>query len=110
MNDNDFPPVMANGGNEVGFLRKYMRGMSDFSQQGTDIPDLRLQERYAQEEGGPLVGETIASNTPRFLREYNEQGPTAPEDKMRQIMERHTPGINQNLLDVHKKYSIFPQV
>ena len=66
MGDNDFPTVMANGGRNVGFLREYLRGMSDYSQAGTDIPDFRLQEKYAQEQGGPLVGEQLISMDPSF--------------------------------------------
>lgn len=58
MGDNDFPAV--------GFLQQYVRGMNDFSQEGTDIPSLRLQDQYAQESGGPLIGQQLISSTPSF--------------------------------------------
>jgi hypothetical protein len=64
MGDTDFPTVMANPG--VGFLRSYLRGFEDYSQAGTDIPDLRLQEKYGQEQGGPLVSEQLISGSPSF--------------------------------------------
>ena len=58
MGDNDFPAVMGNG--SMGFLQTYVKGMQDYQQAGTSIPDLRLQNRYAQESGGPLMQQTIA--------------------------------------------------
>lgn len=57
MMDNDFP-------NALGFLQAYRRGMSDYSQAGESIPDFRLQNKYAQEFGGPLVEETVAQGIP----------------------------------------------
>ena len=55
--DNDFPMTMANG--PVGFA-DLREGMQDYQQAGTGVPDLRLQNQYAQERGGPLMEQTIA--------------------------------------------------
>ena len=52
MVDNDFPAV--------GFLKTYVEGMQDYQQAGPSIRDLRLQNRYAQESGGPLMQQMIA--------------------------------------------------
>ncbi len=54
MIDNDMPKA-------IGFLQAYRQGMSDYSQSGKEIPDLHLQNRYAQELGGPLVEENLIS-------------------------------------------------
>lgn len=59
MMDNDSPKAL-------GFLQAYSRGLADYSQSGDLIPDLRLQNKYAQEFAGPLVGETLISGTPSF--------------------------------------------
>ena len=58
MGDNDFPAVMGNG--SMGFLQTYVKGMQDYQQAGTSIPDFRFQNRYAQESGGPLMQQMIA--------------------------------------------------
>lgn len=50
----------------IGFLQSYTKGFEDYSQAGTDIPSLRLQDKYAQEGGGPLFGQTTVSSTPSF--------------------------------------------
>jgi len=69
MVDNDFPAV--------GFLREYVEGMENYSQAGTKIPSLRLQDQYAQESGGPLVGQQLISSTPSF--EINERPSIDPD-------------------------------
>jgi len=69
MGDNDFPAV--------GFLQQYVKGMEDYSQAGSDIPSLRLQDQYAQESGGPLVGQQLISSTPSF--EINEKPSIDPD-------------------------------
>ena len=58
MGDNDFPMTMSNA--PIGFLQTYVKGMQDYQQAGTGIPDFRLQNQYAQERGGPLMEQTIA--------------------------------------------------
>jgi hypothetical protein len=63
MGDNDFPAAL-------GFLKAYARGATDYSQSGDLIPDLRLQEKYAQEEGMPFSGQTLISASPSFDLRY----------------------------------------
>ena len=58
MGDNDFPMTMSN--TPMGFLQTYVKGMQDYQQAGTDIPDFRLQNQYAQERGGPLMQQMLA--------------------------------------------------
>ena len=71
MGDNDFPAVMGNG--SMGFLQTYVKGMQDYQQAGTSIPDLRLQNRYAQESGGPLIEQTIAGSPSFDINESSKQ-------------------------------------
>ena len=59
MGDNDFPTVMGN--TPLGFLQTYVQGLQEYEQAGTDIPDLRLQNEYAQEMGGPLQQQMTAN-------------------------------------------------
>ena len=47
-----------------GYLQEYVAGMQGYSQEGTDIPDLRVQTDYAQKSGGPLVSEAVAQGIP----------------------------------------------
>ena len=42
MGDNDFPAVMANGGGK-NFLSGFVKGMSKYSQSGTDIDDFEIE-------------------------------------------------------------------
>ena len=53
MGDNDFPMTMANG--PMGFLQTYVKGMQDYQQAGTGIPDFRLQNQYAQDRTSFLL-------------------------------------------------------
>ena len=58
MGDNNFPMTMANG--PRGFLQQYVQGIQKYEQAGPNIPDLMLQNQYAQERGGPLMQQMIA--------------------------------------------------
>lgn len=49
-----------------GYQQEYVRGIEDYSQAGTEIPSMRLQDKYAQESGGPLYEQTLISSTPSF--------------------------------------------
>lgn len=62
MGDTDFPAVMPN----VGFLQQYVKGMQGYSQKGTDIPSLRLESEYQQQEGGPLFEKQTIAGSPSF--------------------------------------------
>jgi hypothetical protein len=93
--DNDFPSA-------VGFLQSYAKGMEDYQQSGDVIPDLRLQNKYAQEFGGPLVQESLISGSPsfdippdidspivdRWIKEYNENNPRRYTDTMEDALKR----------------------
>jgi hypothetical protein len=100
MIDNAFP-------NALGFLQAYTSGMSDYSQSGDVIPDLRLQNKYAQEFGGPLVGEQLISGTPSFdlnlpktpLGQSFEGVPNASPEMLRKLMQKKlkNPGGREDL-------------
>ena len=84
MGDNDFPTVMANGGNGVGFLRKYLRGFQSYQQAGTDIPEESFRTDYGQEQGGPLIGRTIRYSPPNAII----KAPHLDSPYMDQLIER----------------------
>lgn len=88
MVDNDFP-------NALGFLQAYKSVMSDYSQAGEAIPDLRLQNKYAQEIGGPLVQENLISGSPSFEIERPGYGLAVSPKMFRSEMERLYPGHNE---------------
>jgi hypothetical protein len=91
----DFPVTL-------GFLKSYIKGASDYNQSGDLIPDLRLQEKYAQEEGMPFSGQTLISGSPSFdlrypkmpgIGEMNQsiEGiPNATPELIRKFVERKT--------------------
>ena len=68
MGDTDFPTVLGNrmASNPAGYLQQYVKGMKEYEQAGTDIPDLRVQDEYAQEAGGPLIENYEISADPSF--------------------------------------------
>lgn len=73
MGDNDFPSMLGNQG--IGFLQSYLRGRQDYSQMGTDIPSRKYETEYAQEQGGPLVGQQMISGSlfPMSQEEFREE-------------------------------------
>jgi hypothetical protein len=91
MMDNDFPKTL-------GFLHGYI----DYNQKGDSIPNLRLQNKYAQEFGSPVAGETLISGSPsfelppdidspivdRWIKEYNARNPKRYTDTMEDALER----------------------
>ena len=103
MLDSDFPKAL-------GFLQSYRSGMTDYSQSGDVIPDLRLQNKYAQEMGGPLVEQNLISGTPSFEIERPGYGPAVSPKMFRSEMERLYPGHNerrQNAVpDLLRKFGI----
>jgi hypothetical protein len=48
----------------LGHLQEYIAGMTRYQQAGTDVPDFGMQTDYAQQAGGPLVGQTVAQGIP----------------------------------------------
>ena len=68
MGDTDFPTVLGNrmASNPAGYLQEYVKGMKEYEQAGTGISDLRVQNEYAQEAGGPLIESYEISADPSF--------------------------------------------
>lgn len=66
MGDNDFPAVLGGSSPAAGFLQQYVRGFNAYSQAGTNIPAMSLQNKYAQESGSPFVEKTEISSSPSF--------------------------------------------
>jgi hypothetical protein len=91
MGDNDFPALMGNSG--IGFLQSYLRGRQDYSQAGTDIPAMRLQNMYEQEQGGPLVNEQFISASPSFDLGY----PKIPGRNLEGIPNANDPVMREKL-------------
>ena len=52
--------------NPAGYLQMYVQGMLKHEQEGTDIPDFRVQQEYAQEQGGPFLQNYEVSGNPSF--------------------------------------------
>ena len=98
MGDNDFPMTMANS--PVGFLQTYIKGMQDYQQAGTDIPDFRLQNQYAQELGGPLMEQTIAG-APSF--DINESSKQRKIRGIRKLGEGSVGGERDAALEILKR-------
>lgn len=94
----------------IGFLREYVSGKQDYSQESRNIPnfpDFRFQNRYAQESGGPLVGETLISGTPSFdmsVPDIPALGPETPASMRRQQLEMLMPGFSERARKAREKY------
>ena len=56
MGDNDFPAVMANGGKS--FVDGYIKHKNLYSQSGSDIPALSVEQDFEQQLGKPAI-ETV---------------------------------------------------
>ena len=90
--------TMANG--PIGFLQTYIRGKQDYQQAGTDIPDFRLQNQYAQELGGPLMEQTIAG-APSF--DINESSKQRKIRGIRKLGEGSVGGERDAALEILKR-------
>lgn len=68
MGDTDFPTRLGNqmASNPAGYLQMYVQGMREHEQAGTGIPNFRVQQEYAQQEGGPLMQNYEVSGNPSF--------------------------------------------
>lgn len=63
----DFPVLLGNtAANPAGYLQAYVQGMSGYKQFGKDIPNFGVQQKYAQEQGGPLIENYEVSGSPSF--------------------------------------------
>jgi hypothetical protein len=71
-----------------GFLREYISGRTGYSQEGTEIPSLRLQKDYAQEAGGPLFEQDLISGTPSFNLDPDIDSPIIDRD-IKKLQERY---------------------
>lgn len=102
MGDNDFPAVLGGSSPAVGFLQSYVRGFDDYSQAGTDIPSLRLQNKYGQERGGPLLTETQIAGSPSF----DMMGPDIDSPEVDQWIKdyENSPGYTPKPVDVNRIY------
>ena len=68
MGDTDFPTRLGNqmASNPAGYLQMCVQGMRGHEQAGTGIPNFRVQQEYAQQEGGPLMQNYEVSGNPSF--------------------------------------------
>ena len=97
--------------NPVGYLQSYVQGRLAHGQAGPDIPDFKVQQEYAQEQGGPLVENYKVSGNPSFDVNmpyipggYSFEGvPNASREKLRLLQQRKiiNPG-GQQLFPVKK--------
>lgn len=115
MGDNDFPSLLFRPGIDkygvdtlpydpsqpagISFLRKFIRGASDYSQEGTDIPSLRLQDKYAQETGGPLLGESLISGSPSFDLRYPKMPGIGTEQQSIEGLPNATPELLRKFIE-----------
>lgn len=95
----------------LGYLQSYVKGFEDYSQQGTNIPSLRMQDKYAQESGGPLFGQTSISANPsfdvvpdidspivdRWIQESKAQNPVTKPGPTMEELRRRMPAIRSRL-------------
>lgn len=70
MGDNDFPTVMANGGNT--FLSGYLKRKGFYGEEGTDIPGGSVSYETEQELGRPMTGEVQIAGSPGYFRTEKE--------------------------------------
>ena len=85
MGDNDFPTVMANGGQ---FLQGFMKKKGMISQQETGQPARTLSYESQQMLGGPEIGQIAMSEQPDMVREI-------PQSMVAPVTERMFPGYLQ---------------
>lgn len=83
----------------IGFLQSYTKGFEDYSQAGTDIPSLRLQDKYAQESGGPLFGQTSISANPSFDLSYPKMPGLGTEQQSIEGIPNATPELLRKLME-----------
>lgn len=86
MVDNDFPTVMANGGQ---FLSGYMQRKGLYQQSGTDIPEGSMRYVVEQQLGGPLKGEVEIAGSPYDVPEEID---SSSIDELIESTRRRNPG------------------
>ena len=77
----------------VGFLQQYARGVQDYSQEGTDIPSFSFENKYAQEQGGPIAKSFKLKIGPRTIPTPIDDVPVGGGYSLPSI-ERQTRNIN----------------
>ena len=75
----------------LGYLQEYVAGMNRYQQAGTDVPDFGVQTDYAQQAGGPLVGQTVAQGIPVGQDPIFPMGQEEFSDYVRGRMEQRNP-------------------
>ena len=83
MGDNDFPAVMANGGE---FLQGFMKKKGMISEQETGQPARTLSYESQQMLGGPEIAQVSMSDVPAM-------GPEIPQGMVAPVTERIVPGF-----------------
>ena len=81
--DNDFPAVMANGGE---FLQEFRRKRGLISKQETGQPPQTLSYESQQMLGGPEIAQVSMSGVPAM-------GPEIPQGMVAPVTERIVPGF-----------------
>ena len=100
MGDNDFPTVMANGGQ---FLQGFMKKKGMISQQETGQPARTLSYESQQMLGGPEIGRIAMSEQPDMVREI-------PQSMVAPVTERMFPGYLQRRDELLRRLGRLKQV
>ena len=100
MGDNDFPTVMANGGQ---FLQGFMKKKGMISQQETGQPARTLSYESQQMLGGPEIGQIAMSEQPDMVREI-------PQSMVAPVTERMFPGYLQRRDELLRRLGRLKQV
>lgn len=99
--DNDFPTVMANGGE---FLSGYMKRKGFYEEAGSDIPGGAISYETEQSLGGPMKGEVQIAGSPGYPMTEKEIN-----DRLYRYGMDNTPlgaDLKKRIRDVQKKYGI----
>ena len=75
------------------YLQQYVAGMNRYQQAGTDVPNFGMQTDYAQQAGGPLVGQTLVAGSPSFDLNY----PKIPGRNLEGIPNANDPIMREKL-------------
>lgn len=103
-------PTPVKKAEALGYLQEYVSGMNRYEQGGADIADFGVQANYAQQAGGPLMGQTLIAGSPsfdlapdidspivdRWIREYDQRNPGKRQPDLNEIR-RRMPAIRSRL-------------
>jgi len=99
--DNNFPTVVANGGE---FLSGYMKRKGFYEEGGTDIPGGSMRYVVEQQLGGPLKGEVEIAGSPGYPLTEKEIN-----DRLYRYGMENTPtgaDLKRRIREVQKRYGI----